>query len=137
MTTSIAPAICCRTAFSGRWRFAIEKAVRQQIAGAIDVNLLPHRLFGQVEIRHRNHRLQTTEGIAWTVGVQGRQRTVMAGVHGLQHVDRLWTPDLADDDAIRPHAQRVDQELALRHLPLTLDVDAACLEAYHMRLPQL
>src|SRR5437870_4351475 len=100
-------------------------------------NLLPHRLFGQVEIRHRNHRLQTTEGIAWTIGVQGRQRAVMTGVHGLQHVDRLWTPDLADDDAIRPHAQRVDQELALRHLPLTLDVGAACLEAYHMRLPQL
>src|SRR5437667_6305582 len=107
MTTSIAPAICCRTAFSGRWRFAIETIVSRRPRAS------------------------------WTIGVQGRQRTVMTGVHGLQHVDRLWTPDLADDDAIRPHAQRVDQELALRHLPLTLDVGAACLEAHHMRLPQL
>ena len=40
------------------------------------------------------------------VGVAGRQRTLVARVHGLQHVERLAGPDLPDHDAIRSHAQR-------------------------------
>ena len=31
----------------------------------------------------------------------------MAGVHGLQHVERLAAAALADDDAVGPHAQAV------------------------------
>ncbi len=54
----------------------------------------------------------------------------MAGVHRLQHVDRLRTTALANNDAIRPHAQRVAYEVAdgdaglgLRRLRPRLQID--------------
>jgi hypothetical protein len=37
-------------------------------------------------------------------GVDGRQAAVMAVFHGLQHVERFFTADLADDNAIGTHA---------------------------------
>ncbi len=37
----------------------------------------------------------------------------MAGVHGLQHVERLSGADLAHDDPVRAHAQRVADQVAL------------------------
>ena len=39
------------------------------------------------------------------VGVDRRQRAVVARVHRLEHVQRLGAADLADDDAVGPHAQ--------------------------------
>ena len=48
------------------------------------------------------------------VGVHGRQRAVVAGVHRLQHVERLGAADLADDDPVGPHAQRVAHQVADR-----------------------
>jgi len=35
----------------------------------------------------------------------------VAGIHGLQHVERFLAAHLAHDDAVRPHAQRVDDQL--------------------------
>ena len=47
-----------------------------------------------------------------------RERAVVAGVHRLQHVERLAAAALADDDAVGPHAQRVAHEVADRYSPL-------------------
>src|SRR5437773_4055366 len=63
-------------------------------------------------------------------------RTVVAGVHRLQHVERLSAAYLADDDAVRPHAQRVAHEVADGDLAMALDVGGFGLEADHMHLPQ-
>ena len=41
------------------------------------------------------------------VGVQRAHRAVVAGVHGLQQVERLGSADFADDDAFGPHTQAV------------------------------
>ena len=49
-----------------------------------------------------------------------RQRALVACVHGLQHVDGLTGADLADDDAVGPHAQGVAHEVADAHLALAL-----------------
>ena len=46
----------------------------------------------------------------------------MTGVHRLQHVERFFAADLADDDAIGPHTQGVDQQLALLDRALAFDV---------------
>ena len=46
----------------------------------------------------------------------------MAGVHGLQHVERLAAADLADDDPVGAHAQRVAHQVANGHLAPALDV---------------
>ena len=71
------------------------------------------------------------------VGVDGRQRALVAGVHRLEHVERLGAADLADDDPVGPHAQRVADELADRDLAVALDVLRARLEAEDVVLVEL
>ena len=48
------------------------------------------------------------------VGVDRRHRAVVAGVHRLKHVERFAGANLADDDPVGPHAQRVLDQVALR-----------------------
>ncbi|OIQ68463.1 hypothetical protein GALL_499440 [mine drainage metagenome] len=61
----------------------------------------------------------------------------MAGVHGLQHVDNFLAARFADDDAIRPHPQRVAQTVALRDGTLALDVGGAAFHAADVDLLKL
>ena len=49
-------------------------------------------------------------------------RALVAGVHGLEHVERLAAADLADDDPVGSHAQRVAHQVADGDLALALDV---------------
>ena len=57
-----------------------------------------------------------------TVGVNGSQRSVVAGIHGLEHIQSFFTANLTDDDAIWPHTQAIDDQLALVHCAPALDV---------------
>ena len=66
-----------------------------------------------------------------------RERAVVAGVHGLEHVQRLGATDLTDDDAVGPHAQGVADEIADGDLALALDVGRARLQADDVVLVQL
>ena len=75
-------------------------------------DLLADRLHRQVEAGHQHHHLEPVQRVARRVGVDRRQRAVVAGVHGLEHVERLGAADLADDDAVGPHAQRVAHQVA-------------------------
>ncbi len=61
----------------------------------------------------------------------------MAGVHGLQQVERLGSADFADDDAFGTHTQAVADQLAHGDLAFALDVRRAGFQAHHMRLLQL
>ena len=71
------------------------------------------------------------------VGVDGGHRAFVAGVHRLEHVQRLGAAALADDDAVRPHAQAVLHQVALRDLALAFDVRRARLQAHDVRLLEL
>ena len=51
-----------------------------------------------------------------------RQAAVVSGVHRLQHVERLSAADLAHDDPIGPHAERVDDQIAGGDPAPTFDV---------------
>ena len=62
---------------------------------------------------HLHHVLDAGQRVARGVGVDGADRAVMAGVHGLQHVEGLGAAHLADDDAVGPHPQRVADQVAL------------------------
>ena len=106
-TSSIADAICCRIAFSGMFRFAIATIV--------------------------SSRYSASRG---AVGVDGRQAAVVAGVHRLQHVQRFLAADLADDDAVGPHTERIDDELALPDGALALDVRRPGFQPHDVPLPQ-
>jgi hypothetical protein len=91
----------------------------------------------EVDAGHQDHRLEAGQHVARRVGVAGRQRAVVAGVHGLEHVQRLACAALADDDAVGAHAQAVADELADRDRALALDVRRAGLEGHHVLLAEL
>ena len=61
----------------------------------------------------------------------------MAGVHRLQHVEGFGAAHLADDDAVRPHAQRVAHQVALVDLARALDVGRPRFQLDDVRLLQL
>ena len=69
--------------------------------------------------------------------MHGRQRSVVAGVHRLQHVERFLAADLADDDAVGAHTQGVDDELPLADRALAFHVGRARLEPRHVLLAEL
>src|SRR5271166_2162373 len=106
--------------------------VYDQVERARDVHSdRPQR---QVEISHYHHVFQAVERVARRVGVNRRHRAVMPGVHRLEHVECLGAPHLADDNAVRPHAQRITDELALRDVAGAFDVGWARLHLNDMRL---
>jgi hypothetical protein len=61
----------------------------------------------------------------------------VAGVHGLQHVERFLATALAEDDTVGPHAQRVLDEVALLQLAVAFDVGRARFHAGDVGLLQL
>jgi len=83
---------------------------------------------------HAHHHLQPAQRITGVVGVDGRHAAVVAGVHRLEHVERLGTAALADDDAIGPHSQGVPDQVAGGHLALSLDVCRSRLHPHHVWL---
>jgi hypothetical protein len=71
------------------------------------------------------------------VGVDRGHRPVVAGVHGLQHVDHFLAARLADDDAVGTHPERVPQTVALGDRALAFDVGRAAFHPAHMDLLKL
>ena len=61
----------------------------------------------------------------------------MAGIHGLQQVERLGSADFADDDPLWSHAQAVADQVAHRDLALTLQIWRPGFQPYRVRLLQL
>jgi hypothetical protein len=66
--------------------------------------------------------------------VDGGHGAVVAGVHGLEHVQRFTAAALADDDAVGPHAETVLHEVSLGDFALAFDVGGAGFEADDVRL---
>src|SRR5206468_4226622 len=61
----------------------------------------------------------------------------VAGVHGLEHVQRLRATALPHDDALRPHAQGIDDQVADGDAALALDVGRAGFQRHDVVLAQL
>ena len=91
----------------------------------------------QRKAAHGDHRFEARERLARVVGVQRAHRAVVAGVHGLQQVERLGSAHLADDDALRPHAQAVAHQVAHGDLAFAFEVGRPRLQPHHVRLLQL
>ena len=107
--------------------------IRSNAAG----DLLADRLDRQLDAGHQHEHLEPVQRVARRVRVDGRQRAVVAGVHRLEHVERLGAADLADDDPVGPHAERVADQVADADLALALDVRRARLERDDVPLLQL
>ena len=92
-------------------------------------DLLTDRFKRQTRGTLKHHRFQTAEHILGGVGMAGRERTVMTGVHRLQHVQRLAAATLTDDDSLGPHSQRGLDQIANRDLAGAGGVRVTGLEA--------
>ena len=66
-----------------------------------------------------------------------RQRSIMSGVHCLQHVEGFAPAHLADDDAFRSHSQAVSNQVPRCDLALAFDVWWSRLQSHNMWLLQL
>ena len=117
--------------------FAVRQAGDLHDDSQCRTDLMPRNLGLQVHAGQPNHVFEAGQCIAWGVGMDGYQRTFMAGIHRLQHIDGFFTAHLAQDDAIRAHPQRVAHQCALRNFARTFDVWRARFQAHHMRLLQL
>ena len=85
-------------------------------------NLMADRALGNIQVRHRNHIFDTSHGVARRVGVDRGQRSFVARVHGLQHVEGFFATHLANHDAVGTHTQTVDDQLPLANRALAFDV---------------
>ena len=82
----------------------------------------------------QRERLQSRGQRLRGVGVHGAAATVVTGVERGKKIDDLGTPDLADDESVRPHPQRLAHQLAQVHLPSSLDVGLPGLEPHNVRV---
>ena len=112
-------------------------------AGQLDDNvdgradLVPDGPVRNIEAGHGHHGLQAGHGIPGRVGVDGGERPVMPGVHGLEHIQGFAGPDLPQDDALRPHPQGVFNQVPLGDLPGTLQVGGPGFQADYVLLLHL
>ena len=66
--------------------------------------------------------------------MDGRDRPILPGVHGLEHVQSFATADLTDDDSIGAHAKGIPDQVPDRYLAFPLDVGRAVLQTDYVRL---
>jgi hypothetical protein len=66
-----------------------------------------------------------------------RHAAVVTGIHCLQHVECLGAPAFADDNSVRPHAQRISKQLARGDFAPTFDVWWTRFHAGNVRLLKL
>ena len=100
-------------------------------------DLSSYSLKRYVDRGHHHHRLETRQRVPRGVGVDGRHRTVVTGVHRLQHVEGLSAADLTDQDAVGAHPEAVAEELPDGQLAPPLNVGGAVLESDDVRVVDL
>src|SRR5205814_1407438 len=106
--------------------------VDDQLKGARD--LFADRAGRQLHGGHHRDRLEAAERVAWAVAVDRADRSIVAGVHGLEHVERLGASNLTHDDPVGAHTKGVPDEVADRDLALALDVRWPRLQPNDVRL---
>src|SRR5881409_2008739 len=69
--------------------------------------------------------------------MDGGERTIMASVHCLEHVDGFTAADFANHNSVGTHPQRVPDQVTLGNLALALDVRGPGLQSDDVRLLHL
>ena len=67
----------------------------------------------------------------------GGHRSIVTGVHRLEHVQRLATAALSDDDPLRAHSEGVDHEIADSYLALAFDIGWPGFQSHNVVLAKL
>src|SRR6202165_324624 len=99
---------------------------------------LAHDGGSQMGIGGHRQDLEPVESRARAARMQGGKAAVVAAGHGVEHVQRLLTPDLADDDSARtlPEGAALE-EILERHPARPFHVRVALLEAEEILLSEL
>lgn len=106
------------------------------VDGAVD--LVVDRGERDLDLGHGAEGLEPHQRVLGAVGVDGGERSVVAGGHGLEHVEGLAAADLADDDAVGgAHAEGVADEVADGDPALALDVGRPALQRDDVGLLEL
>src|SRR5271157_3923422 len=100
-------------------------------------DLLANGTLGNVEVGHGDHVLDTSQGVARRVGVDSGERTFVAGIHGLKHVEGFFAAHLAHHNAVGTHTQAVDDKLAHANRTFAFDVGRAGFETHYVFLLEL
>src|SRR5580698_4929916 len=82
------------------------RSLDKQVDGRGD--LLADGTNTHIGIGHADHHLETAQTVARGVGVERGERSVVTGVHGLQHIQGLFRSDFPDDDAVGAHTEGID-----------------------------
>ena len=61
-------------------------------------------------------------------------RSVVPRVHGLQHIERFRPAALANNNAIRPHPECIDDQVANGYLPCALCIARSGLQPHHVSM---
>jgi len=77
-------------------------------------DLIPHRLIRQLDTTLDAAGRESRERLLGRVRVNGRERPGVAGVEGLEQVERLAAAHLADDDPIGSVTERGSEQVANR-----------------------
>ena len=99
-------------------------------------NLVPDSPYRQVQTAHEHHGFQTGQYIPRAIGMGSGERAVMAGVHGLQHVQRFAAADFADDNPVRTHTEGVLHQIPDGDLPFSFNVRRPSFQCHHVGLLQ-
>lgn len=84
------------------------------------------------EAGHEPQGLQTGGNVLGSVRVHRAAAALVAGVEGSEQVDHLRPAHLANDDAIRSHAQGLPDKVAERDHSRTFEIGRSSLEAHDM-----
>ena len=87
-----------------------------------------------IQAAQSTQRLQPSRDLARIVGMHCARAAVVAGVERREQIDHFGAPDLADDDAVRPHPQCLPDELAHRNFADAFDVGASRDQPDQMRM---
>src|SRR5579859_6488967 len=99
-------------------------------------DLLADHAQRQLHARHHHQALHAGGGVTRAVGMDCADRTFVARVHRLEHVEGFAAAHLADDDAVRPHTQGVAHQIALGDFAAALDAGRPRLQRDDVRLLQ-
>ena len=91
----------------------------------------------QLHTAHEHHGLEAGQHVARRVRMHRSEGSLMTGIHSLQHVERLGGLDLADDDTVGPHAQRVAHQVANGDGARSLDICGTALKGDDVALLEL
>src|ERR1035438_3512201 len=97
-------------------------------------DLLANGFFGQIHIAHGDHGLESGDGVAGGVGVNGGHGPFVTGIHGLEHVKRFFAADFTNDDAVGAHTETVHKQLPLLDGALAFNIGRPGFKAHDVQI---